>query len=95
MTPLALLANPLILLTIAGYPAWYALKCAVAPWGRCRRCHGTGRAGTGRVLRRPCRRCHGSGIRVRVGRRIYRYIRAEYLTGTTPDRRTPDRKGTR
>ncbi|MFF5229990.1 hypothetical protein [Dactylosporangium sp. NPDC000521] len=80
---LDLLASPFGLI-IAGYAAWYALKCAVAPWGRCRRCTGTGRDGN---RRRPCRRCNGSGIRVRVGRRIYRWVRAEYTAGT--DRKAP------
>ncbi|WP_432980967.1 hypothetical protein [Dactylosporangium sp. CA-233914] len=78
MNPLDLLASPLGIAAVA-YAAWYTLKCAVAPWGRCRRCHGA--RTTGRVLRRPCPRCDGTGIRVRLGRRLYRYVLSEYRSG--------------
>lgn len=33
---------------------------------------------------RECPRCAGTGRRVRVGRRVYEYIRAEYRQGTDP-----------
>jgi hypothetical protein len=86
VNPLDLLASPIGVI-IGGYAAWYLFLYAAFPWGRCRRCHGTRH--TGRLLRRPCRRCNGTGIRVRIGRRIYRYLRAEYFAGTrTTDRET-------
>ena len=74
MTPLDLLAR-LLLIIAAAYAAWYLLKCVVAPWGVCRRCDG--KRYLGRFIRRPCPRCRGYGIRVRVGRRLYRYLRRE------------------
>jgi len=73
---LALLASSII----AGYAAWYALLCAVAPYGRCRRCDGR----FNRLDRRhrDCRACDGTGRRVRIGRRLYEYIRDEHQRGT-------------
>ena len=47
----------------------YALACALAPFGPCRRCH------RGDPL---CRPCDGTGRRVRVGRRLWTYLRALY-----------------
>lgn len=62
----------------------YALACAVAPWGRCRKCRGIGRRLNrhGRATRTWCRRCHGTGYRVRVGRRIWNWIGREYREGS-------------
>ncbi|MBN1172670.1 MAG: hypothetical protein JXA67_10900 [Micromonosporaceae bacterium] len=80
MNPLAVLAS---LLTI-GYAAWYILLCSFSPFGPCRRCQGTGHL-PGRIIRRlgrPCPRCDGTGRRVRIGRRIAEYVRAEYREGT-------------
>ena len=61
----------------------YAAACAVAPWGRCRKCRGIGRrvTGSGRLTRAWCRRCNGTGRRVRVGRRIWSWINREYRQG--------------
>lgn len=51
----------------------YASLCAVAPFGKCVRCRGDrGRA---------CPACDGSGRRTRLGRRLYRWVRAEYRSG--------------
>ncbi|SCL21348.1 hypothetical protein GA0070616_2276 [Micromonospora nigra] len=63
------------------YAASYLIKCAVSPWGRCRRCHGRRYHHTSIGTRRDCTRCDGTGIRVRPGRRLIDYIRAEYRDG--------------
>jgi len=82
MDPLAPAAS-LAALALAVVTAGYAVACAVAPWGRCRKCHGTGRktAGRGRVTRAWCRRCDGVGRRVRAGRRVWTWINREYREG--------------
>jgi DnaJ-class molecular chaperone len=82
MDPLASIAS-LATLTLLTVTAGYAVACAVTPWGRCRKCHGTGRRITrpGRVTRAWCRRCDGTGRRVRVGRRIWTWIHHEYGEG--------------
>ena len=52
----------------------YILACAAWPFGACRRCHGTGRLrGLGGY--RLCPRCHHSGLRVRLGWRVWHYLR--------------------
>ena len=55
----------------------YGLLCWVLPFGRCRRCNGTG-AHPQLITRRlrPCRRCRASGLRLRTGRRIFNYFTA-------------------
>jgi hypothetical protein len=71
-------------LALATVTISYIIACVVVPWGRCRKCHGTGhkpRRG-GRVTRTWCRRCEGTGRRVRVGRRIWNLINREYRAGT-------------
>jgi hypothetical protein len=65
-------------LTIAGYALWYLMLCSASPLGKCRRCDGAGRRGK---RRSPCRRCEGTGHRVRIGRRLYEYLRAEHDKG--------------
>jgi DnaJ-class molecular chaperone len=82
LDPLAALAS-LAALALAVVTAGYALACAVAPWGRCRKCHGTGRRTlrSGRVTRAWCRRCNGTGRRVRIGRRLWTWINREYRDG--------------
>ena len=60
----------LVLLALAGVP--YALACAVAPFGPCRRC---------RHEDPLCRHCDGTGRRVRLGRRLYTYLRSLYVQG--------------
>ncbi|WP_018825227.1 hypothetical protein [Salinispora arenicola] len=77
MTTILLLAS----LTTLGYATWYLILCAASPWGRCRRCHGARSHRTTIGTRRDCRRCDGTGRRVRIGRRIAEYIRAEYRAG--------------
>ena len=69
-------------LTAFGYTTWYALRCALAPWGRCRRCSGTGHTGRrGGRRGQDCRPCDGTGRRPRLGRRLYEYLAAEYRAG--------------
>jgi hypothetical protein len=65
MPQLLLLAS----LTALALTVPYALACALAPFGSCRRCH------TGDPL---CRVCDGTGRRVRAGRRLWTYLRALY-----------------
>ncbi|GAA3765916.1 hypothetical protein [Micromonospora maritima] len=77
MTTIALLAS----LTILGYALCYLAVCAASPWARCRRCHGRRYHRMAIGTRRDCRRCDGTGIRVRIGRRLLDYIRAEYRGG--------------
>jgi hypothetical protein len=71
-------------LAALGYAAWYLLTCAVWPWGPCRRCRGTGHrySPLGRKAFRLCPPCDGTGRRVRIGRRIWTYIRNEHQKGT-------------
>jgi len=82
MDPLASLAS-LAALALVGVTVGYAVACAVAPWGRCRRCHGICRRTTrrGTLTRAWCRRCNGTGRRVRVGRRLWTWIRHEFGEG--------------
>ncbi|SCL18138.1 hypothetical protein GA0070616_1441 [Micromonospora nigra] len=77
MTTIALLAS----LAAFGYTVWYLILCVVAPWGRCRRCRGRRNHRTAIGTRRDCRRCDGTGRRVRIGRRLIEYVRAEYRAG--------------
>jgi hypothetical protein len=44
----------------------YALACWLAPFGPCARCHHTDPL---------CRACDGTGRRVRLGRRVWTYLR--------------------
>lgn len=71
-------------LLTAGYVASYLFLCAAAPFGRCRRCHGTGKRSTRLTRRLPklCPACAATGRRVRAGRRLFEHIRAEYRDGT-------------
>ncbi|MFY1593074.1 hypothetical protein [Micromonospora sp. WMMD737] len=72
---------PLASLAALGYATWYLILCAASPWGRCRRCRGARFHRTSIGTRRDCTRCDGTGIRVRAGRRLLDYIRAEYRDG--------------
>ncbi|WP_432981570.1 hypothetical protein [Dactylosporangium sp. CA-233914] len=80
MDSLALLAS----LGLAGYALCYILACAAFPFGACRRCKGTGKLRNpfARRMYRLCPRCDGTGHRVRIGRRIYEYLRSERRQGT-------------
>jgi Zn finger protein HypA/HybF involved in hydrogenase expression len=62
----------------------YAAVCVALPFGRCRRCRGTGRrySSLSRRLYRYCPRCDGTGLRVRLGRRVWEYLRAERNRGS-------------
>lgn len=64
--PPVLLASLAALTALAAAGA-YAAACWLAPFGPCR-CHG------GPL----CPRCDGTGRRVRVGRRLYAYLRSLY-----------------
>lgn len=57
----------------------YIARCAVSPFGKCQKCSGRRRS-AGR-FGRDCPRCNGTGRRVRVGRRIWTYLRREYRDG--------------
>ena len=81
MNPQASLASfaclVLTLITIG-----YVIACAASPWGRCRKCRGSGRGPRGgRLVRGWCRRCNGTGLRIRVGRRMWTWVNREYREG--------------
>jgi hypothetical protein len=65
------MADLFLLASVCGFALAipYALACALAPFGPCRRGH------------HPdphCRACDGTGRRVRLGRRLWTYLRALY-----------------
>jgi DnaJ-class molecular chaperone len=64
-----------LLLAVLAVVSTYVIVCGVSPFGRCRRCHGTGRYKRphGRQSH-PCRRCHTSGRRLRWGRHVSNYF---------------------
>lgn len=71
-------------LVLAGYIALYVGNCAYNPWGVCKRFRCRGGRIYSRVFTktfRECPRCNGTGRRVRVGRRIYEYLRDERKAG--------------
>jgi hypothetical protein len=63
----------LLLATALTLAARYALACWLAPFSPCRRCHA-------RDL--LCRACDGTGRRVRLGRRVWTYLRHLYDDAT-------------
>jgi hypothetical protein len=73
-----LLCLGLPLLTIG-----YLALCRIAPFRRCRTCHGTGlaRRQFGRVSR-PCRRCDATGLRLRYGTHLINEARRIHRDGT-------------
>lgn len=75
----------LALLALLGYSAFYIMMCAISPWGICKRSRCQSGRIYSRVFRktfRECPRCDGTGRRVRIGRRIYEYLRSERKAGT-------------
>lgn len=80
MTTLVLLAS----LAAGGYTLWYLAVCMTFGYGNCRRCKGAGKLGNplSRRTFRLCPRCDGTGIRLRLGRRVIEYLRAEHRRGT-------------
>lgn len=58
------------------WAAGYVGACAIWPFAKCGRCKGDGkhRSPSGKAWRR-CRRCKGTGTRIRVGRRIWTWLR--------------------
>lgn len=67
-----------------GYATYYLISCAIFPFGRCRRprCeNGRIHSRLSRKVFRHCPRCEGTGRRVRIGRRVYEYLRAEQKEG--------------
>jgi hypothetical protein len=75
---------PLASLALAGYAAYYLAACSLFPFGACRRCKGAGklRNPLSKRMFRLCPRCEGTGRRVRVGRRIFEYLRREHAKGS-------------
>ncbi|GAA3669150.1 hypothetical protein GCM10022224_036610 [Nonomuraea antimicrobica] len=61
----------------------YAAACAANPFGRCHRCDGHGKTinPNGRV-KRFCRHCDGTGLRLRLGRCLFNYLRRLRRDGT-------------
>ena len=78
--------SPPVLASLAtlGYAAFYLFMCAAFPFGNCRRCKGTGKLYSRIFTKafRLCPRCAGTGRRVRIGRRVYEYLRGEHQAGT-------------
>ncbi|MEV0146322.1 MULTISPECIES: hypothetical protein [unclassified Nonomuraea] len=71
-TTATVIVAALILLWLLGYAA----ACAADPFARCRRCHGVGKTlKTNGSVGRWCRRCDATGLRLRLGRRLYNYLR--------------------
>ncbi|GAA0950619.1 hypothetical protein [Nonomuraea longicatena] len=80
--PLTLIITGALLAALV-WALGYAAACAVAPFARCRRCEGVGKTITpkGRV-KRWCRYCQSTGLRLRIGRRLYNYLRRLRHDGT-------------
>ncbi len=64
-----------LLLPIIAVTLGYLAICAVKPFKRCKRCHGTGykRLMLGRT--RLCRRCEGVGHHIRLGPKLLNHLR--------------------
>lgn len=56
--------------------AGYAAACWIWPFTACRKCDGAGkhRSPSGKAWRK-CRRCAGSGTRIRLGRKLFNWLR--------------------
>lgn len=70
-------------LAMAALVAWlgsYAVLCAVRPFGRCRRCDGTGET-TRFGKPRTCPRCRGHKLRLRLGCRAHNAWRRTHEAG--------------
>jgi hypothetical protein len=63
----------------------YASACYLSPFGRCRKCKGKGRS-PHRIGRgtRYCRRCDATGLRLRLGRHLWNYVRHLNHDGANP-----------
>jgi hypothetical protein len=61
----------------------YIASCAWWPFGRCRKCRGSGRLARsdGKVFR-LCPRCTATGRRLRIGRRLWNAINNRRKEGT-------------
>lgn len=59
------------------WAVYYGLACLIWPFRECRKCQGVGkfRARWGGRGWRRCPRCKGSGERLRLGRRVWNYVR--------------------
>ncbi|MGW7354215.1 hypothetical protein [Streptomyces sp. NPDC054784] len=93
MTPVLAAIPGLLLLTLC-----YAVLCAAAPFGPCRKCSGLGfQLKYGRVTGRPkrgkdCRRCRGHGRRLRAGRWLFNHAARTYREQATLPTGQPGRK---
>ncbi|MFI6743703.1 hypothetical protein ACIBI9_63475 [Nonomuraea sp. NPDC050451] len=70
MHPALLVAITTIISTLC-----YASRCYLSPFGRCRKCEGKGRIPHRRGGTRYCRRCDATGLRLRMGRHLWNYVR--------------------
>lgn len=75
MNTLLTLASPAAIAALA-ITLGYIAACVVWPYAPCPRCRGTAKltAPLGRAFRR-CPRCRGTGLRLRLGRRAWNYLR--------------------
>ncbi|MBB5871979.1 DnaJ-class molecular chaperone [Allocatelliglobosispora scoriae] len=71
------LTCPAIVVTLG-----YAALCAVSPYARCRRCHGTGHVKAFPRRSRPCGSCRTEGLKLRHGRRVANHLRRLHRDGT-------------
>lgn len=72
----------LVLLGVAWFLGYLA-ACAIWPFAKCFRCRGKTRfmSPSGKAWR-TCRRCAGTGARLRIGRRIWNYVRRKQKEAT-------------
>jgi hypothetical protein len=66
----------LLAVLAVGGALWHFVACALFPFANCKRCGGSGktRSKSGRHFR-ACRRCKGTGRRLRIGRRVWNWLR--------------------
>lgn len=73
-----------LLCLTAPVTAGYLATCMVWPFAACRRCEGSGkrRSPFSRRTFGLCNRCGGTGRRLRIGRQLINYLRAERDKGS-------------
>ncbi|MFF0184914.1 hypothetical protein [Streptomyces sp. NPDC005244] len=67
--------------SLVGWLGYYLVLCAVRPFGKCRRCDGSGTVERFRKTR-TCPRCRGKRLRLRLGRRAHNVWRRTHEAGT-------------